>query len=160
MWYVVRKGATARLLLLTARDARGGDGKTGLSHRTPGATAAYLREGDAAATGVPLVAAAPGVHVPGGFVEVDAHRLPGVYQFGAPDALFAAGAEGALLVLRFPGAIIDPVEVALVAYDPQDADRLGMSALGPEGRIAALRGAFPRVAARELAEREARGEDR
>ena len=49
-----------------------------------------------------------------------------------------------------PSAVIEPIFIHLVAYDPQDADRLGMSALGPEGRRAALRGAFPRLTAKEL----------
>jgi len=52
--------------------------------------------------------------------------------------------------LKFPNAVIEPIFIHLVAYDPQDADRLGMSALGPEGRRAALRGAFPRLTAKEL----------
>jgi hypothetical protein len=95
--------------------------------------------------------------VAGGFVEVDAELMPGVYQFGLPDEVVAEGSEHAVLVLRFPGAEIDPIDMALVAYDPQDESRLGMTALGPEGRVAALRGAFPRLTALELKEREALG---
>jgi hypothetical protein len=51
-----------------------------------------------------------------------------------------------------PKAVIEPISIHLVAYDTQDADRLGMAALGPEGRRAALRGAFPRLTAKELGE--------
>jgi hypothetical protein len=76
--------------------------------------------------------------------------LPGVYQFGVPDEMLAAGAETVTLMLKFPGAVIEPISIHLVAYDPQDADRLGMTALGPEGRRAALRGAFPRLTEKEL----------
>ena len=95
---------------------------------------------------------APGRWAAGSFAEVDPERMPGVYEFGAPDPLFAAGATRALLMLRFPGAVIDPVDVDLVAFDPQEPTRLGLTALGPEERIQALRGAFPRVTARELQE--------
>ena len=86
------------------------------------------------------------------FVEIDSELLPGVYQFGVPDEMLAAGAETVTLMLKFPGTVIEPISIHLVAYDPQDADRLGMAALGPEGRRAALRGAFPRLTAKELGE--------
>ena len=78
--------------------------------------------------------------------------MPGVYALGLPDMVLAPGADSVVVQLGFTGARIRPIEISLVAYDPQDAQRLGMSALGPEGRIAALRGAFPRLTARELVE--------
>ena len=64
-----------------------------------------------------------------------------------------------MVYLRFAGAIVEPIHISLVAYDPQDEAQMGMTALTPEGRIAALRGAFPRVAARELDEMQAKLED-
>jgi hypothetical protein len=151
MCHTFRKGTRSKLLFVSALDA--GDvrlGKAGLGPHTTGATAGYVREGERRAHAVPLVEGRLGEHRPGGFVEVDARLLPGVYQFGVPDELLAAGADGAVLVLRFPGAVIEPIVLSLVAYDAQDAERLGMSALGPEGRLAALRGAFPRLTAKEL----------
>jgi hypothetical protein len=152
MSHVVKKGTTARLLAFAARDASDGrSAKTGLSHETPGASAAFVREGEADVRRISLVGGKLGDFRSGGFVEVDPDLMPGVYQFGLPDDVLAPGADSALLILRFPGAVIDPIEIALVAYDPQDEDRLGMSAIGPEGRIAALRGAFPRLTAQELA---------
>lgn len=153
MSYIVKKGTTSRLLALAARDASDGRSpRTGLSHETPAASAAFVREGEAEVQQIPLVAGRLGVFRPGGFVEVDRDLMPGVYQLGLPDEVLAPGADSALLFLRFPGTVIDPIEIGLVAYDPQDEDRLGMSAIGPEGRIAALRGAFPRLTARELAD--------
>ena len=82
----------------------------------------------------PLVEGKLGEHRAGSFVEVDSKLLPGVYQFGVPDEMLAAGTETVTLMLKFPGAVIEPISIHLVAYDPQDAERLGMSALGPEGR--------------------------
>ena len=150
--YTIRWGTTSRLILLYARDAAGDTPTTGLTHDAPGASAAYVREGEGA-TAVPLREGEVGTWSPGGFVEVDPGLLPGVYQFGAPDEMLAAGSAHLLLILRFPGVLIDPVEADLVAYDPLDPVRLGMSALGPEERIQALRGAFPRLAAKEIRER-------
>src|SRR5262249_32749148 len=146
-----KKGTTSKLLFVCALDAADGrSGKTGLRPDMPGATAVYVREGEAAARRIPLTGGSIGDYRPGSFVEVDAELLPGVYQLGLPDEMLAPGADSVTLVLKFPGAVIDPIVVSLVAYDPQDSSRLGLSALGPEGRIAALRGAFPRLTAKEL----------
>jgi hypothetical protein len=153
MCYVVKKGTTSRMILVEARESAPGSGPMrGLSHQTRGASAAYLREGERNAQRFDLTAGSLGVYAPGSFVEAEPDLMPGVYQLGVPDTVFASGADSAILVVSFPGARIEPVEISLVAYDPQDQQRLGMSSLGPEGRIAALRGAFPRLTARELVE--------
>lgn len=125
-------------------------GKTGLNSSIPDSSAGYIREGEAQGHRTRLVEGKLGEHRAGSLVEVDSILLPGVYQYGVPDEMLAAGAETVTLVLKFPGAVVEPISIHLVAYDPQDSDRLGMSALGPEGRRAALRGAFPRLTAKEL----------
>ena len=153
MSYALKKGTKSKILLVYALDAADmRSGKTGLSSRTADSSAAYIREGEAHVGRVPLIEGKPGEHRPGSFVEIDSELLPGVYQFGVPDEMLAAGAETVTLMLKFPGTVIEPISIHLVAYDPQDADRLGMAALGPEGRRAALRGAFPRLTAKELGE--------
>jgi len=153
MSYALKKGTTSKILLLYAVDAADmRSGKIGLSSQTRDASAACIREGEAQVRRIPLVEGKLGQHQPGGFVEIDGKLLPGVYQFGVPDEMLAVGAETVTLMLKFPGAVIEPISIHLVAYDPQDADRLGMAALGPEGRRAALRGAFPRLTAKELGE--------
>ncbi len=153
MSYALKKGNTSKMLLVYALDAADlRSGKTGLNFRAADASAAFVREGEAAVWPIALVAGRLGEYQAGSFVEVDGQALPGIYQFGVPDEMLAAGAESVTLMLIFPGAVIEPISIHLVAYDPQDADRLGMSALGPEGRRAALRGAFPRLTAKELGE--------
>ena len=151
MSYALKKGTTSKIVVVYALDAADmRSGKTGLSAQTPDSIAAYIREGEAQVRLIPLVEGKLGKHRAGSFVEIDSKLLPGVYQFGVPDEMLAAGSETVMLMLKFPEAVIEPVAIHLVAYDPQDADRLGMSALGPEGRRAALRGAFPRLTAKEL----------
>jgi hypothetical protein len=151
MSYTLKKGTTSKILLVYAIDSADmRSGKTGLSAQTPDASAAYIREGEGRVQRITFSAGKLGEHRAGSFVEVDSKLLPGIYQFGVPDEMLAAGAETVTLVLKFPGAAIEPISVHLVAYDPQDADRLGMAALGPEGRRAALRGAFPRLTEKEL----------
>ena len=153
MSYALKKGTTSKILLVYAIDTADMRlGKTGLSSKTPDSSAAYIREGETQVRRIPLVEGKVGEHRAGSFVEIDNKLLPGVYQFGVPDEMLAAGAETVTLMFKFPGAVIEPISIHLVAYDPQDADRLGMAALGPEGRKAALRGAFPRLTAKELGE--------
>jgi hypothetical protein len=151
MSYALKKGTTSKILLVYALDtADTRSGKTGLNSQTADCSAAYIREGEAQVARIPLVEGKLGEHRAGSFVEIDSKLLPGVYQFGVPNEMLAPGAETVTLMLKFPGAVIEPISIHLVAYDPQDADRLGMTALGPEGRRAALRGAFPRLTEKEL----------
>lgn len=151
MSYTLKKGTASKMLLAYALDATDmQSGKMGLSARTADSSAAYIREGEAQVQRISLVEGKLGEYRAGSLVEIDRKVLPGVYQFGIPDEMLAAGAETVTLVLKFPGAVIEPISIHLVAYDPQDSDRLGMSALGPEGRRAALRGAFPRLTSKEL----------
>lgn len=151
MSYALKKGTTSKTLLVHALDANDmRSGMTGLNSRTAGGSAAYIREGEAEVRQIPLVEGKLGEHQAGSLVEIDSKLLPGIYQFGVPDEMLAAGAETVTLMLQFPGAVIEPISIHLVAYDPQDSERLGMTALGPEGRLNALRGAFPRLTAKEL----------
>ena len=134
MSYVLKKGTTAKLILLHVRDAADGCGKTGLGPLAPGASAAYLREGAHEPHRIPLVRARLGEHLPGGMAEADPRLMPGVYQFGLPNAVLEGGADSAVVYLRFAGAIVEPIHISLVAYDPQDEAQMGMTALTPEGR--------------------------
>jgi len=150
--YALRAGTTSKLLLLFLRSAEEPtEGRTGLAAETAGATAAYVREGDTAARRIGLIDGRPGAYASGSFVEVDPDLAPGVYQFGVPDEALAPGSSRAVLMFRFPGTVAEAIEIDLVGYDPQDSVRLGMSAISPEARIAALRGAFPLLTERELA---------
>jgi hypothetical protein len=146
--YTIRHGTTGRVLTLQAFHAGGGPA-TGLRHDSPGATAAFVRESEPPVS-VRLVPGSPGQYVPGGFLEVDPDLLPGLYAFGVPDQLLAPGSPHAVLMIRFDEALLEPVEIELVAYDPLDGVRLGMDALSPEWRVRALQGAFPKLALEEM----------
>ena len=87
----------------------------------------------------------------GALAEVDPRLLPGVYQFGAPDEMVAEGCARAVLLIRFPDAVIKPVEIHLVAYDPQDSERMGVWSLAGHKRHEFLRQALPRFTEMELA---------
>jgi hypothetical protein len=139
--HTFKAGTIAKRLLVYARDLDGGP-RTGLRADTPGATLAYIRAGEAAAVGVELRDA--------DFVEVDSELVPGVYHLAAPDAMLAEGTDRAVLVLRVPGARVEPIEVQLVAYDPQDPERMGVTGLSNRKRHEFLRQALPRFTEMEL----------
>ncbi len=149
--HTVKAGSVSKLLLIFAADARDPTvGKRGVKYDAPGAVAAYFREGETAAHPVPLAPGRLGQWSPGSLTEVDAELMPGVYQLGAPDEMLARGSTRALLLVRFPGATVTPIEISLVAYDPQDSERIGVSSLANAERHQFLRRAMPRLTEMEL----------
>jgi hypothetical protein len=116
-----------------------------LATEIAGATAAYAREGEPAVHRVDLSEGRLGEWSAGSFAEADADLMPGVYQFALPDEMIAEGSTRAMLCLRFEGALIPPVEISLVAFDPQDAERIGVWGLANHKRHEFLRRALPRL---------------
>jgi hypothetical protein len=75
-------------------------GATGLTASTSGLTARYNRT-RTASVNIPLVARTIAqAWTSGGFAEVDATNMPGVYRLDVPDAAFAAGASDVTIVVR------------------------------------------------------------
>jgi hypothetical protein len=149
--YTMKAGTKSKLLLVYATSAEGTSGKTGLAGDLSAASAGYIREGDSAARRIPIIPGHVGQWGSGALAEVDPELLPGVYQFSAPDEMLAEGSARALLLIRFPDTVIKPVEINLVAYDPQDAERIGVWSLAGHKRHEFLRQALPRFTEMELA---------
>jgi hypothetical protein len=75
-------------------------GATGLTASTSGLTARYNRTRTASVS-IPLVARTIAqAWTSGGFAEVDATNMPGVYRLDVPDAALAAGASDVTIVVR------------------------------------------------------------
>jgi hypothetical protein len=75
-------------------------GATGLTASTSGLSARYNRT-RTASQDIPLVARTIGqAWTSGGFAEVDATNMPGVYRLDVPDAALAAGADDVTIVVR------------------------------------------------------------
>jgi hypothetical protein len=150
--HTIKAGTTEQVLLFYAAALDGSaGGMRGLRHDTPGASGGYIRAGASSAVRVPLVAGRLGAWAPGALAEVERELMPGVYQLGAPDEMLAEGSTRAVLSLRFPGASITPIEISLVAYDPQDSERIGVSGLANHKRHEFLRQALPKFTEMELA---------
>ena len=149
--YTMKAGTKSKLLLVYATSAENASGKTGLVGSLSAGSAAYIREGDSAARRIPMVQGHVGKWGSGAIAEVDPDLLPGVYQFGAPDEMIAEGSARAVLLIRFPDAMVKPVEINLVGYDPQDPERIGVWSLAGHKRHEFLRQALPRFTEMELA---------
>jgi hypothetical protein len=75
-------------------------GATGLTASTSG-LAAYYNRTRTASVNIPLVARTIAqAWTSGGFAEVDATNMPGVYRLDLPDAALAAGADDVTIVVR------------------------------------------------------------
>jgi hypothetical protein len=73
---------------------------TGLSASTPGISASYVRSG-AARVGINLVSqTVSGFWTSGGFVEVDAVNMPGLYRIDIPDLAFVSGVNQVTLMIK------------------------------------------------------------
>lgn len=132
MKLLVKKGTTQKLLQLWVPDSASttGAGKTGLTHSSAGLTAAYYREGAASATAFTLADMTVGTYTSGGFKEVSASLLPGLYQLGLPDAALASGANSVVVqVWGASGMAPVVLEIQLVDFDPNDATSLGLGRL-------------------------------
>ena len=140
--HTVRQGTTQHSIFIVAHDTNGVPVR-GVTAESNGIHAGFVRIGEPP-TEIALTQGRTGAWVSGGFVEVDAALMPGVYQLDVPNEVTAAGATEALLTVQCTAATFDPVEFTLVAYDPQDARSLGLVQLEQRTRHDFLRRALPR----------------
>lgn len=94
-------GTTSKIMHLFIQDSSSttGAGLTGVAFGD--ITAYYMRAGAAAPVSITLATIATiGTYATGGFKEVDATNLPGVYEFHPPNAMLAAGAAQVVAMLK------------------------------------------------------------
>jgi hypothetical protein len=129
--FSLKVGTTSKRLRIFVQDSSQTiiAGLSGLLFSTAGISAYYIREGDATVTAITLVDKTVGTYVSGGFKQIDATNMKGVYEFDVPNAAFASGASVDIYV--FGAVNMSPVvlEIELTAVDNQDAVRGGLSAL-------------------------------
>lgn len=107
-----------------------GSGLTGLAYNTASLTCYYHRMGASAAQLTLATQTVNGAHTDGGFVEIDATNMPGFYRLDLSDAIVASGVNAVTLMLKGAANMAPlPIEIELVAYNPQSATDLGLSNL-------------------------------
>ncbi len=97
----VAPGSTDLSLLLFIPDTSSlvGEGLTGLAYNT-GFTAYYVRPGSTALPITLVNQTVTGAHTDGGFVEISATNMPGIYRFDVPDLILAAGVRSVAVMLK------------------------------------------------------------
>lgn len=89
----VKAGAVSVSVIIELRSTTGNAPITGLAH-TSLTSASYLRQGGLrVAITLSALAAVDSAYSSGGWVELDATNLPGLYRLDVPDAALASGAD-------------------------------------------------------------------
>jgi len=122
----IKAGTTNVSVVLRIIDSGDGTPETGVVWNTAGIDLQYRREG-AVSTAITeaTLALLSTAHTDGGFLHIG----NGYYRFDLPDAAVAAGADGVLIHGTVTGMVVIGCYIELVAYDPADTVRLGLTAL-------------------------------
>jgi len=134
----IKEGTTSKLCRIFIQDSSSttGAGLTGLAYNTSGIQAHHMREGATTSTQIGSTGALGnlttlGTYVSGGLKEVSASNMPGVYEFGIPDAaLQASSVAGSVVVMIHGAANMVPVllEVELDKIDYRSASYANLEA--------------------------------
>ena len=137
--YTVAQGSTFQTIELYL-------GATGLTPTSAGLVAHYVRS-KSAPVQIPLVAQTPtGSWVSGGFCEISASTVPGLYRLDVPNGAFADGAENVTIYVRGAagsnGAVVDvsmsyPVTAQMVRMGPY---KLISNHMGADNPLEVLKG--------------------
>jgi hypothetical protein len=100
-----------------------------LAYNTAGLTVYYNRNTGSASVAVSLATMTLGTWASGGFKEVDSTNMPGLYQFGVPNAALVSGADGVTFFFLGTGVVPNPISIELTATNNQDGVHGGMTAL-------------------------------
>src|SRR3989337_660444 len=124
--YQITPGTTDVSVVIRIIDSTDGTPETGVVFNTSGIDLEYRRELAASVdiTEVTL-AALTTAHTDGGFLHIG----NGYYRLDLPDAACAVGATGVLVHGTVTGMVVVGCYIQLVAYDPFDAVRLGLTSL-------------------------------
>ncbi len=135
---VITAGATSQTVYVEVLDSTSTTGgrKTGLAYNTASLVAYYARNGAAAVAITLVTQTAAGAYSSGGFVEVDATNMPGIYRLDVPNAALAAGAASVVITLKgATGMVQVSIDVQLTVMDFQVATIVASSVTGAVGSV-------------------------
>lgn len=127
----LKAATTSKKLRIYIQDSSSTSGAalTGLTNASSGLTWYYFRDGDTSATSVSIVSASLGTFTSGGFKEVDATNMPGVYEIGVPNAVLSVAGSAQMILKGATNMLPVAVEFELDAVDYQDSAAFGLSRL-------------------------------
>jgi hypothetical protein len=121
------RGKTSAVVSVFIRNATTGAPLTGLVYNTSGLICSYAIDQNArVAVTLATLAAANSAYSSGGFREIDATNMPGMYRFDPPNAALATG-EGVSFAFTGANSLCN-FEFDLWTVNPQNATRMGMTA--------------------------------
>ena len=136
----IQKGSVDRSVEVYIIDSTDGTPETGVVWNTAGIDLNYRRDGAAVvAITEATLAALTTAHTDGGFLAIGF----GYYRLDLPDAAWATGADHVCIFGTVTGMIVLPQTIQLVNYNPEDAVRLGLTAL-PNANAEAAGGLYTR----------------
>ena len=113
-----------------------GSGLTGLVYSSAGLSCYYVRPGSAAAALALATQTVTGSHSDGGFVEIDATNMPGMYRLDLSDAILASGVESVAILLKGAANMAPvPIELQLIVRQGETQLRSGTAQAGGTGTI-------------------------
>lgn len=146
----IKAGSTSQsvMVFIQNNSVTTGAGLTGLVFNTASLVAYYTFPGAATtATAITLatLATVTTAWASGGFKEIDATNMPGLYRLDLPNAVLAGGSGRSVVVMLQGATNMVPtlLEIELTAVDNQDAIRFGMTAL-PNAAAEAAGGLYTR----------------
>lgn len=129
---IIKAGAIDQTIDIFIQDSASttGAGKTGLVYNTASLTCYYRKGATGSATALTLVTqTVGGAHSDGGFVEIDATNMPGMYRLDLSDTIVAAAGTVTIMLKGASGMAPLPIELQVVAANLEDGVRLGLTAL-------------------------------
>src|SRR5678815_1034372 len=112
----VKPGTTSLTVYLLIQDSSvtTGAGLTGLVFNSGSLVASYVRPLAARSAITLATQTTTGAYSSGGFVEVDATNMPGIYRFDVPDAAIASGVRSVVIMLKGATNMVPlPIEIDL-----------------------------------------------
>lgn len=125
-----KAGSTSQTIDIFIQDTTSstGGGLSGLVFNSLNLKAYYRKGATGAATSIPLVTqTVGGAWSSGGFVEIDATNMTGIYRFDVPDIILTSIPYSILYFYGATNMAPVPVELEIVSYNPFDAVALGLS---------------------------------
>lgn len=118
----LRAGATSKTVYLFINDSSStvGAGLTGLAYNTASLVASYVRPLGSRVAITLATQTVTGAFSSGGFVEVDATNMPGLYRLDLPDAAIASGVDSVVVMLKGATNMAPAVLEIQLANSPSD----------------------------------------